>query len=137
MRAVIDTNVLVSGLARTGVDGQVVEAWAGRAFLPCVSTALALEYEEVLVRKVGPERREDIRMALQALLARADFVPIRFTYRPASPDPDDDHVIDCAMNAAVPVVTSNVRDFAGPATRLGFEVLRPDEFLARLRAEEE
>jgi len=76
-------------------------------------------------------------MALQALLHRAVFVPIRFTYRPAPPDPDDDHVVDCAMNAAVPVVTSNVRDFQEVASRLGFEVLRPGEFLARLRSEEE
>jgi predicted nucleic acid-binding protein len=136
MRAVVDTNVLVGGLARTGVDGQIVDGWVAGDFAPCVSTALALEYEEVLLRKVATARRDEIRKVLQALLRRAEFTPIRFSYRPASPDPDDDHVIDCAMNAGAPVVTSNVRDFASAGEQLGFEVLKPAEFLSILRADE-
>ena len=34
-----------------------------------------------------------------------------FSWRPMSPDPGDEHVIDCAMNACASVVTANTRDF--------------------------
>ena len=49
------------------------------------------------------------------------------------PDPRDDHVIDCAMNAAVPVVTANVRDCRlAQQKTLGLAVLNPVDFVTRL-----
>jgi len=96
---VVDTNVLIAGLRRSGPAGAVLDAWVERRFQPCVSTALALEYEEVLVRKLGEARRESGLRALQALLARSEYVPVWFTYRPTSPDPADDLVVDCVVNS--------------------------------------
>jgi predicted nucleic acid-binding protein len=49
-----------------------------------------------------------------------------------SPDPGDEHVIDCAMNARAPVVTVNTRDFRLAAQTLGLVVLTPVEFVTRL-----
>jgi len=66
------------------------------------------------------------------MLARAEFVPVYFSWRPTSPDPGDDHVIDCAMNAGAPVVTSNVRDFQSAQQSLGLQVITPAEFAAQL-----
>ena len=59
-------------------------------------------------------------------------VPVYFSWRPMSPDPGDDHVIDCAMNAGVPVVTANVRDFRLAQQTLGLVVLTPVDFVTRL-----
>ena len=131
----IDTNVLFSGLSRKGAEGEVVDAWVARKFRPCVSTALALEYEEVLGRKLGTVKRKTALAALQALLSRCEFVSIRFTYRPASPDPGDDLVVDCILNSQSILVTSNVRDFRKPARDLGFIVVQPAEFLELLEQE--
>jgi putative PIN family toxin of toxin-antitoxin system len=136
LRAVVDTNVLVSGLSRRGPEGAVIDAWAERRFRPCASTALALEYEEVLARKLGREKRETGMKALQALLTRCEYVPVRFTYRPASPDPGDDLVVDCVLNSQALLVTANVRDFRTPAAELGFSVVRPAEFLDQLEQEQ-
>jgi hypothetical protein len=66
------------------------------------------------------------------LLTQARFVPIFFLWRPMSPDPGDDHVIDCAMNAGVPVVTANVQDFRQAERSLGLVVLTPVDFVTRL-----
>jgi hypothetical protein len=66
------------------------------------------------------------------LLAQARFVPVYFSWRPMSPDAGDDHVIDCAMNAGVPVVTANVQDFRLAQQSLGLVVLTPLDFVARL-----
>jgi hypothetical protein len=56
-------------------------------------------------------------------------VKIYLSWRPISPDPGDDHVIDCAMNARVPIVTSNLRDFEKARQTLGVQVMTPVEFL--------
>lgn len=136
LRAVVDTNVLFAGLSRRGPEGEVIDAWVAREFLPCVSTALALEYEEVLGKKLGIAKRVHAMKALQALLSRCEYVPIRFTYRPASPDPGDDLIVDCVLNSQALLVTANVRDFRTPARDLGFSIVPPQEFLKLLEQEE-
>ena len=135
MRVVVDTNVLFEGLTRKGDAGRVVDLWVAGRIVPCVSTALALEYEAVLTRGRSGVGQQKIRRALQALLSRAEFVPVSYTYRPQSPDPGDDHVIDCVMNGRAALVTSNVRDFRAPAEALGFTVLTPHDLLARVEEE--
>jgi hypothetical protein len=55
-----------------------------------------------------------------------------FTWRPSSPDPGDDHVIDCAMNAGATVVTSNAKDFQMAHEALGLRVITPKEFIVQL-----
>jgi len=132
MRIVVDTNVLFEGLTFKGPCGRIVDSWISGRIVACISTALALEYEAVLTRDQSQKRQEKTRRALQALLDRAEFVPIVFSYSPQSPDPDDDHVIDCAVNASAPIVTSNIRDFRGASERLGFDLMTPAELASIL-----
>ncbi len=132
LRAVIDTNVVLQGLTLRGDSGRIMEAWRDRRFVPCVSTALALEYEEVLLRSFPPARAHDVQAALQALLARAEYVPIRFRLRPASPDPDDDFALECAFNAQAVLVSGNDKDLRGPCGALHIDYASPLAFLSRL-----
>ena len=129
LRVVVDTNVLFTGLTRRGSEADIIDAWAGRRFLPCVSTALALEYQATLGSKLGPRKKHLALPALQALLSRCEFVAIWYLYRPSSPDPGDDLVVECVLNSRSLLVTQNVRDFRAPARQLGFTVLKPAEFL--------
>lgn len=129
----IDTNVLFEGLTALGPAARIIDAWVNGDFLPCVSTALALEYEDVLVRKLGKARTETAQKALQALLRRCEWVPIYFSYRPASPDRGDDLVVDCVLNSGGVLVTYNLRDFRKPAEELGVTIFEPAEFLASSR----
>jgi putative PIN family toxin of toxin-antitoxin system len=132
IRAVVDTNVLFEGLTRLGSAAEIVDAWVERRFRPCVSTALVLEYQDVLSRKLGKARGEAAMMALQALLSRCEYVPIYFSYRPISRDPGDDFIIDCVLNSRAVLVTSNIKDFAEASRQLGFKTLRPSEFIPLL-----
>lgn len=129
IRAVIDTNVLFEGLTHLGPAAEVIDAWVAGEFEPCVSTALVLEYQEVLERKLSPLRGEAALKAFQALLDRSRYVPIYYRHRPASRDPGDDLVVDCVLNSQSVLVTSNIRDFQTPAREWGFVVLRPPDFL--------
>ena len=136
LRAVVDTNVLVEGLTLRGESGRVIEAWRDTRFIPCVSTALALEYEEVLLRRFPVARHENVQAALQALLDRSEYVPVHFRVRPASPDPDDDFVLECALNAQAALVSRNDADLRNPCSILKIDYLSPTEFLSRLPLKE-
>lgn len=131
----IDTNVLFEGLTHLGPPAQVIDAWVQGRFQPCVSTALALEYRDVIGRLLRPKRGEAALKALQALLSRASFTPIWYSFRPASRDPGDDLVIDCVLNSRAVLVTLNLRDFIQPTEDLGFSVLSPVDFLRFLQKE--
>ena len=133
MLAVIDTNVVFEGLTKQGgAAGLVVDAWQVSLFQPCVSTALAYEYMDVLVRKLSLGRQLILEPVMVAMVGQVRFVEIHFSWRPASPDARDDHVIDCAMNANAAVVTLNLRNFRLAQRSLGLNVMTPLEFLARL-----
>jgi len=110
----------------------LIDACVASLLQMCVSDALAYEYVDVLSRKLSAERWEVLRPVLGRLLKDAEFVKVYFSWRPISPDPGDDHVIDCAMNAGVKVVTSNVRDFELAKKSLGLEVMTPEEAVKEL-----
>ena len=137
LRVVIDTNVVFEGLTSQGsASGLIIDAWLARLFHPRVSNALAYEYVDVLSRKLNSNRWEKIKPVLSRLLSEADFVPIYYMWRPASPDPADEHLIDCAMNAGAFLVTWNMKDFKTAQTSLGLQVISPIEFLNILPEQE-
>jgi predicted nucleic acid-binding protein len=133
MRAFIDTNVLFEGLTQQGsVCGLVVEAWRFGLIEPHVSNALAYEYEDVLARKLSARRWAQIQPVLYRLLRQAAFVKIYYTWRPSSPDPGDEHLIDCAMNTDAVIVTANRKDVAQAEKALGLRVMSPLELITAL-----
>ena len=89
----------------------------------------------MLARKLAPERWARTRFVLDALLYRAELVTAYYSWRLSSPDPGDEHVIDCAMNARAIVVTANLRDFELARVELHLPVLSPVDFLTLLHAE--
>jgi hypothetical protein len=109
-----------------------VEAWLAGLLDVYVSDALAYEYADVLSRKLSPARWERVQPVLGRLLDLAHFVALHYSWRPISPDPQDDHVIDCAMNAGAAVVTSNLRDFESAGRALGFQVISPAKAISLL-----
>lgn len=130
---VIDTNV--EGLTKQGgAAGLIIDAWRAGSLRIYVSNALAYEYADVLSRKLSAVRWQQFKPVPGALLAQVEFVPIYYSWRPSSPDPGNDHVIDCAMNAGATVISANVRDFQLAKRTLGLQVMTPKEFLSQLTA---
>jgi predicted nucleic acid-binding protein len=133
MLAVIDTNAVFEGLTvQGGAAGLVVDAWQATLFQPCVSNALAYEYLEVLARKLSEKRWLRLRPVMVAMLQQARYVDTYFCWRPVSPYPRDEHVIDYAMNSNAMVVTANLRDFRSARSQLGLNLMTPGQFLDRL-----
>ncbi len=133
--AVIDTNVLVSGLrSRQGWSFQLLSRIGGGEFEHCVSVPLLLEYEEVLKRMaipLGLELRE-IDILLDHLAQTGKKSLIYFQVGPVTPDRDDEMVLELGVAAqADRIVTFNVRHFVD-AERFGIKACTPAEFCAEI-----
>src|SRR5436190_11789208 len=124
LRAVLDTSVLVAALrSRKGASNVLLRRVATGSLVPLVTTALFLEYEDVLGRA---EQRlatglgvEDIRRILAAFASAAEPVEVHFRWRPQLRDPADELVLEAAVNGrADALITHNTRDFAIAAERL-------------------
>lgn len=132
-RVVLDTNVVFEGLTKQGgLCGVIVDAWFHGLIQVCLSDALAYEYVDVLSRKLSPTRLAAVKTTLAVLFDASEIVPIYYRWRPSSPDPGDELVVDCTMNANALLVTSNVRDFRLAQQSLRLQVMTPRAFVAGL-----
>jgi uncharacterized protein len=112
IRAVIDTNVLVSGLlSPAGNEALIVLAIHQGFVRPCLSEAIIAEYAAVLARPKFAFPPEEIEAVLAMLRGKGEiFRPEEFPV--VSPDPADTKFLHCAQAARADfVVTGNKRDF--------------------------
>lgn len=133
MRVVIDTNVVFEGLTKQGgAAGLLIDSWLADILEVYISDALAYEYIDVLSRKLSKSRWQELQPVLATLLNQSKFVSIYYSWKPTSPDPGNDLVIDCAMNVGAIVVTSNIRDFRRARELLGLQIITPTELIIKL-----
>jgi len=71
---------------------------------------------------------------LDELAAVCAPVVIDIRWRPTTVDPDDDHVLETAINGGADVIASfNLADLTAGAAPFGIPVERPRDVLRRLR----
>jgi len=71
---------------------------------------------------------------LAELAAFIEPVDVHFQWRPQTRDPNDEMVLEAAINGeADAVVTYNVADFAEAAERFEISILRPAELLRKVK----
>ncbi len=78
---------------------------------------------------LSPTQWQQAKPILRRLISYIQFVPIYYSWRPLSPDPGDEHVIDCALNANAIVITSNLKDFKIAQQEVGLSVMSPSEYI--------
>lgn len=129
---VVDTNVLISAQrSRRGASGKLLSLLGTDHFEVHLSVALALEYEDVLMRyrvELGLTQ-DDVTDLVDAICALSTPHEIYYLWRPYLRDLGDEFVLDLAVTAGCGyIVTFNQRHFAG-VERFGIQVLTPGEFL--------
>jgi predicted nucleic acid-binding protein len=103
-----------------------------------LSVPLAIEYEAICQRvehRVEPGLSDrQVKVFLDAIIAMAEPVDTHFLWRPQLRDPNDEMVLEAAVNGrADAIVTFNLRDYGTAATQFGVEVLLPREAIARIK----
>jgi putative PIN family toxin of toxin-antitoxin system len=134
MRAILDTNVLISAYVFPGGTPEAVYRLALEGQLEIgTSRTLLAELGRVLGQKFGwmPDRVE----AAVAQVARiAAVVEPGETVRVVTADPADDRVLEAARAFGADVIVSGDRHLLDLGTWIGIEIISPAELIARRSA---
>jgi putative PIN family toxin of toxin-antitoxin system len=132
---VIDTNVLVAALrSKRGASHELIRSIGQAGWRLNISVALALEYEDVLKRDgmlqgiAEPEIDDFLDYVFQA----SNLVPFVLRRRPSLRGPDDERILEVAVQCRAMIMTHNKKDFVG-VEQHGVAVRTPAEFLKMLR----
>ena len=136
LRAILDTNVVVSGIrSKRGSAFELLRLLGLRRWTLVLSNTLLTEYQEVLHRGQPslPFTHEEIERFLDSLCHRAEQRRPSFPWWPVLSDSDDEAMVRLAIEGRVDyLVTHNVRHLR-PAQSLKVRVVPPGEFLQELR----
>jgi len=138
-RIVLDTSVMVAGLrSRNGPNNALLRHIdLGDLILLC-TPPLFLEYEDVLKRpdQIAAHGLSSLQIDefMDELAILITPVDVYFQWRPQVADPNDEMVLEAAVNGnADALVTNNLRDFAGIPQRFNLQVLSPVQMLRKVR----
>jgi predicted nucleic acid-binding protein len=131
----IDTNTVVQALAEHHPFHPILDTWAAGRLTWAVSTAILLEYEEVLTRLSGPSRwRKLARLMDLAEITSGNLMRVApsFQFHVVTGDPDDNSFTDCAITADADYLLTEDAHFA-PLVEAGYKPrpISPQEFIAR------
>jgi putative PIN family toxin of toxin-antitoxin system len=135
MRIVLDTNVVVAALrSPSGASAALIKQVRAGKVQILMSVPLALEYEAICKRAehilAAGISAQDADVFVTALIAMAEPVSLFYLWRPQLRDPDDEMVLEAAVNGqADAIVTFNRKDYVGVSERFNVQVLTPQEVL--------
>lgn len=135
MKVVFDTNVVASATFWRGAPFDCLAAWARGRCEAIVSPTLLAEYHETIeeLRRDYPDRP-----SVAWIEALTDAATLVFPVERASgatPDPNDEMILECALAAEVDVIVSGDKKHLLPLRRFrGIPILSPSDFLRSLPA---
>jgi putative PIN family toxin of toxin-antitoxin system len=135
---VLDTDVVVAAMrSPTGASAAILRFVRDGGAELLLSVPLALEYEAICSRAghrlaAGLSERQTATF-VNTVIALAAPVTIHFLWRPQLRDPNDEMVLETAVNGqADAIVTFNIRDFGEAPGRFGIELLLPRTAIERI-----
>jgi putative PIN family toxin of toxin-antitoxin system len=136
---VLDTDVVVAAMrSPTGASAEILRLARQEQVTLLLSAPLAIEYEAVCKksdhRLAAGLSEQEADIFVTALIAMAEPVESHFLWRPQLRDPNDEMVLEAAINGrAGALVTFNLRHYGTVPARFGVDLLLPRDALRRLR----
>ncbi|MEM1093819.1 MAG: putative toxin-antitoxin system toxin component, PIN family [Bacteroidota bacterium] len=133
LRVVIDTNVLLVSISSRSSLHWIYQALIAERYQLLVSSAILLEYEELIARNMGTQAAEAVMGLLEEGIA-VERVDPRYNWYLIKADPDDDKFVDCAIAGQADCIVTYDRHFEA-LRQVDFpqvEVVSPEAFRARL-----
>ena len=136
-RAIADTNIIVSAFLWGGISRAILDAARQGTLTLFTSAALISELDDVLSRAKFAKRIADVGSSVTEMLG--DYLALTRVVRPTehpavARDPDDDHVIACALAAEAKVIVSSDADLLTLGRYRDIDILSPAQMLRRLSA---
>lgn len=138
MNYVLDTNVLVAAVRSPGgASAEILRRVLTGQIGALCSVPLFMEYEAVLLRPehlaAASAQADQVLNLLDVLAGVVTRVEIQFLWRPQLRDPNDDLVLELAVNGqgsgkAVAIITFNQKDFWPQASKFGVQIMTPRQF---------
>lgn len=137
MIVVLDTNVIISSLlSAKGAPAEIVRRWEAGKFDVAISVPLINELKRVLtydrVRKYLKFSDEEIDLFLKRLSTTAIIVDPQTTVEVIEEDPDDDRVLECALEGGAAYIVSGNTHLLALKEYQQIVILNPLGFLTAL-----
>ncbi len=138
MDIVLDTNVVVSAAINpNGTPAAIVAAWQGRSFIWVVSEPMLVELDHTLhsprLRSLIKWNRDQIAEFMEEAREFARIVAPTRIIEVIKDDPDDNRVLEAAVEGAVDYIVSGDRDLLGLREYANITIITPARFVAVLR----
>ena len=129
LRVVLDTNVLISAFLFGGRPRQILEKAIRGEIRLCISEPILEELKGVLQRPKFDYSPEMIQVILTELTGIADFVNPSGTIDVVLEDPEDNRILECAVEAKANYIISGDLHLLKVRRYFNIEVLNAAEFL--------
>ncbi|MFD1570847.1 putative toxin-antitoxin system toxin component, PIN family [Halorubrum laminariae] len=137
MRAVLDTNVLISGVIATGVPHELLVKGFRHKYQIVVSVETLTEFRETLLKY--PDRfhmaETEVQREVETVRYFAEFVDPTVDITAVEADPDDDKFLEAAVAGGVDYLVSGDGHLLDLQSFRGIEIVEPRTFYERLDAE--
>ncbi len=133
MRLVLDTNVLVSAIVFEGPPRDVLKTVLTGAHRLVLSPAILHELRRVLTGSKFRYAQAAADLVDAELREIAEIVEPETRLSVIAADPEDNRVLECAVEGGADVIVSGDRDLLALGRYAEIPVCRPQEFLARDR----
>ena len=133
MRAVLDTNVVISAIFFGGMPLKIVRAAFAKKVELVASRAVPREYREVAERLHVQFPSVNYRRPLSILESKLIIVRPVALGETVCRDPDDDAIIACALGGKAKVICSGDDDLLALNGFRGLEIMQPSDFCQRMK----
>ena len=136
MKAVLDTNVLISSVIATGVPHEVVVKGFSSDYQIVVSVATLTEFRETLLKY--PDRfgldEDDVQQEVETIRYFAEFVDPAEDITAVEADADDDKFLEAAVAGNVDYIVSGDQHLLDLGSFRGIDIVDPRTFYEHLEA---
>ena len=133
IKAVFDTNILVSATFWTGSSFKLVELADVKKIISILSSELILEYQRIINSDEIIEKVEHKKLILSEVVRRvieqSILVEPNFKLEVVRDDPNDNKVLECAKAGKVDFVVTNDNHLLKLKEFEGIRIVTPQEFL--------
>ncbi|MEK7314508.1 MAG: putative toxin-antitoxin system toxin component, PIN family [Deltaproteobacteria bacterium] len=132
MNAIVDTNVLISGIFfESGPPDKIIKALINGNFNLVISPEILTEYIETITELRVSYPRINVDNLVDKIFRKSHMYMAGRLPRAVCRDPKDDMFLACAVTSKTKIIVSGDRDLLSVSGYKGIEILTPRRFVEK------